>query len=122
VVIITLLFTARSDQHGHFPFSHYYPTVLSSQVTTRRRTSWRRSRRVAFASRSSPVGSRARRGVNSVLEAVFLLLNVAVIAGFLVCLVLHSTAHLPRADQHRVSRRPRALGGLDKTRTWTWRT
>jgi len=79
---------------------------------------------VAFASKIvagwlAPLGV----GVNSVLEAVFLLLNVAVIAGFLVFVSYSKHLHIFLAPINiGVSRRPRALGGLDKTRTWTWRT
>jgi ferredoxin len=55
-------------------------------------------------------------GVNSVLEAVFLLLNVAVIAGFLVFVSYSKHLHIFLAPINiGVSRRPRALGGLDKT-------
>ena len=50
------------------------------------------------------------------LEAVFLLLNVAVIAGFLVFVSYSKHLHIFLAPINiGVSRRPRALGGLDKT-------
>jgi hypothetical protein len=54
--------------------------------------------------------------VNSVLEAVFLLLNVAVITGFLVFVSYSKHLHIFLAPINvGTSRRPRALGGLDKT-------
>ena len=50
------------------------------------------------------------------LEAVFLLANVAVIAGFLVFVSYSKHLHIFLAPINiGVSRRPRALGGLDKT-------
>ncbi len=55
-------------------------------------------------------------GVNSVLEVVFLLANVAVIAGFLVFVSYSKHLHIFMAPVNvAFSRRPRALGGLDKT-------
>ncbi len=55
-------------------------------------------------------------GVNSVLEVVFLLVNVAVIAGFMVFVSYSKHLHIFLAPINvGLSRRPRALGGLDKT-------
>ncbi|MGH9090632.1 MAG: (Fe-S)-binding protein [Acidimicrobiales bacterium] len=55
-------------------------------------------------------------GVNSVLVTVFLLLNVAVIVGFLVFVSYSKHLHIFIAPINvAFSRRPRALGGLDKT-------
>ncbi len=55
-------------------------------------------------------------GVNSVLEAVFLLLNIGVIASFLVFVSYSKHLHIFIAPINvGTSRRPRALGGLDKT-------
>jgi Fe-S oxidoreductase len=55
-------------------------------------------------------------GVNSVLEAFFLLANVTVITGFLVFVSYSKHLHIFLAPVNiGVSRRPRALGGLDKT-------
>ncbi len=55
-------------------------------------------------------------GVNSVLATVFLLLNVAVITGFLVFVSYSKHLHIFIAPINvAFSRRPRALGGLDKT-------
>jgi Fe-S oxidoreductase len=55
-------------------------------------------------------------GVNSVLVTVFLLLNIAVIVGFLVFLSYSKHLHIFIAPINiAFSRRPRALGALDKT-------
>ncbi len=55
-------------------------------------------------------------GVNSVLESVFLLLNVAAITGFLVFLSYSKHLHIGLAPINILaSRRPRALGPLYKT-------
>jgi Fe-S oxidoreductase len=55
-------------------------------------------------------------GVNSVLVTVFLLLNIAVITGFLVFVSYSKHLHIFVAPINvAFSRRPRALGALDKT-------
>ena len=55
-------------------------------------------------------------GVNSVLETVFLILNIAVIVGFLVFVAYSKHLHIFMAPVNvAFSRRPRALGALDKT-------
>jgi Fe-S oxidoreductase len=55
-------------------------------------------------------------GVNSVLVTVFLLLNIAVITGFLVFVAYSKHLHIFVAPINvAFSRRPRALGALDKT-------
>jgi Fe-S oxidoreductase len=60
----------------------------------------------------APLGA----GVNSVLATVFLLLNVAVIMGFLVVVSYSKHLHIFVAPINvAFSRRPRALGALDKT-------
>ena len=70
-----------------------------------------------FASRAigaalHPLGS----GVNSVLETVFVLLNVAIISGFLVFVSYSKHLHIFMAPVNVVaSRRPRALGALYHT-------
>ncbi len=59
-----------------------------------------------------PLGS----GVNSVLVTVFLLINLAVITGFLVFVSYSKHLHIFIAPINiAFSRRPRALGALDKT-------
>jgi len=66
----------------------------------------------AVGSALHPLGS----GVNSVLATVFLLLNVAVIMGFLVFVAYSKHLHIFAAPFNvAFSRRPRALGALDKT-------
>ena len=59
-----------------------------------------------------PVGA----GTNAVLATVFLILNVAVISGFIVFVAYSKHLHIFLAPINvAFSRRPRALGGLDKT-------
>jgi hypothetical protein len=71
----------------------------------------------AFASQTlahwlAPLGT----GVNSVIEAVCLLANVGVIAGFMVFVSYSKHLHIFLAPINiGVSRRPRGLGGLEKT-------
>ena len=111
VVIITLLlYRGAQINTAHFPFQHVelgnhgpHQLFIASP--------W------AFASHStawilSPLGV----GVNSVLEVVFLLANIAVITGFLVFVAYSKHLHIFLAPINvGVSRRPRALGALDKT-------
>ena len=116
VIITLLLYRAAQIDTGHFPFTRnggwtgYAPGPSSRQFLSFA-SSW------AFASKIvagwlAPLGV----GVNSVLEAVFLLLNVSVIAGFLVFVSYSKHLHIFLAPFNvGVSRRPRALGGLDKT-------
>ena len=118
VIITLLLYRAAQINTGHFPFmpDHFtvavsFNTTLPSSFFQSHASSW------TFASKLvagwlAPLGV----GVNSVLEAVFLLLNVAVIAGFLVFVSYSKHLHIFLAPINiGVSRRPRALGGLDKT-------
>jgi len=97
LVIVTLLvYRAAQINTGHFPYAQSKWAFASHVVST-----WLR-----------PLGA----GVNSVLEAFFLLANVAVIAGFLVFVSYSKHLHIFLAPINvGVSRRPRALGGLDKT-------
>jgi Fe-S oxidoreductase len=97
LVIVTLLvYRAAQINTGHFPYAQSKWAFASHVVAT-----WLR-----------PLGV----GVNSVLEAVFLLANVAVIAGFLVFVSYSKHLHIFLAPINvGVSRRPRALGALDKT-------
>ncbi|HUZ08541.1 MAG TPA: (Fe-S)-binding protein [Acidimicrobiales bacterium] len=95
LVIITLLgYRAAQTNTGDFPFGWW-----------------------AFASNGigralHPLGT----GVNSVLETVFLILNITVIMGFLVFVSYSKHLHIFIAPINvAFSRRPRALGGLDKT-------
>jgi len=97
MVIITLLvYRAAQVNTGHFPFGNSKWSFASHVVAI-----W-----------LHPLGT----GVNSVLEAVFLIANVAVITGFLVFVSYSKHLHIFLAPINvGVSRRPRALGGLDKT-------
>jgi Fe-S oxidoreductase len=97
LVIITLLvYRAAQVNTGNFPYGDSKWAFASHVIAT-----WLR-----------PFGT----GVNSVLEAVFLLANVAVITGFLVFVSYSKHLHIFLAPVNiGVSRRPRALGGLDKT-------
>jgi Fe-S oxidoreductase len=97
MVIITLLvYRGAQVNTGHFPFGH---------------SSWAFASKIV-ASWLHPLGV----GVNSVLEAVFVLANVGVIAGFLVFVSYSKHLHIFLAPVNiAFSRRPRALGGLDKT-------
>ncbi len=119
MVIITLLvYRAAQIDTGHFPFTQGFSGTLPSFNTTppssffqAHASSWTFASKIV-AGWLAPLGV----GVNSVLEAVFLLLNVAVIAGFLVFVSYSKHLHIFLAPINvGVSRRPRALGGLDKT-------
>ena len=96
VIITLLIYRGAQINTGHFPYGN---------------STW------AFASHVvaiwlHPLGT----GINSVLEAVFLLANIAVITGFLVFVSYSKHLHIFLAPINiGVSRRPRALGGLDKT-------
>ena len=60
--------------------------------------------------------TRSGSGTNGVLATVFLILNVAVISGFLVFVSYSKHLHIFMAPVNvAFSRRPRALGALDKT-------
>ncbi|MEI6701662.1 MAG: (Fe-S)-binding protein, partial [Actinomycetota bacterium] len=95
VIVTLLVYRAAQVNTGNFPYS----------------SNW------AFASHGlahvlQPLGT----GVNSVIETVFLLLNVGVITGFLVFVAYSKHLHIFLAPINvGMSRRPRALGGLDKT-------
>jgi len=97
LVIITLLvYRAAQINTGYFPFAQS-PWAFSSQL---------------LAGWLAPLGA----GVNSVIEVVFLLANIGVIAGFLVFVSYSKHLHIFLAPLNvSFSRRPRALGGLDKT-------
>jgi Fe-S oxidoreductase len=96
VILTLLLYRAAQINTGHFPFAQSHWAFSSHLVAT-----W-----------LAPLGS----GVNSVLEVVFLLANIAVITGFLVFVAYSKHLHIFLAPINvGVSRRPRALGALDKT-------
>jgi heterodisulfide reductase subunit C len=112
-----LLYRGAQINTGHFPYTRIAPgryLVAPNGLTSfyaHHVTSW------AFASKLvaswlAPLGG----GVNSVLEAVFLLLNIAVISGFIVFVSYSKHLHIFLAPINvGTSRRPRALGALDKT-------
>ena len=117
VIVTLLIYRAAQINTGYFPFTHpllHHPYMPPSQLRTfnaQFASSWAFASKIV-ASWLAPLGY----GVNSVLEAVFLLLNVAVIAGFLVFVSYSKHLHIFLAPINvGVSRRPRALGGLDKT-------
>ena len=67
----------------------------------------------------APLGS----GVNSVLATVFLMLNIAVIMGFLVFVAYSKHLHIFVAPINvAFSRRPAPSARSTRRRTWTWRT
>ena len=104
VIITLLLYRGAQINTGHFPFTHVKPGRYvfggpNGVVTffAHHASPWAFASKVV-ASWLAPLGY----GVNSVLEAVFLLLNIGVIAGFHgLRLVLQAPTHLPRADQRR---------------------
>ena len=96
VIITLLLYRAAQVNTGYFPYGQSKWAFASHFVSTLLR----------------PLGV----GVNSVLEVIFLLANITVIAGFLVFVSYSKHLHIFLAPLNvGVSRRPRALGGLDKT-------
>ena len=117
VIITLLLYRAAQINTGHFPFprtvgaTYHGPAIMTTALYEHLASPW------AFASQViagwlAPVGV----GVNSVLEAVFVLANIGVIAGFLVFVSYSKHLHIFLAPINvGLSRRPRALGGLDKT-------
>jgi len=126
MVIITLLvYRAAQIDTGHFPYHQPglkngwvgYAPLQGQSLPNSSSFFYHFASPWAFASKLvaawlAPLGV----GVNSVLEATFLLLNVAVIAGFLVFVSYSKHLHIFLAPINvAFSRRPRALGGLDKT-------
>jgi Fe-S oxidoreductase len=96
-VMLTLIgYRAAQINTGNFPYDDsWWP--FASQAVAR-------------------VFSHFGTGVNSVLESVFLILNIAVIMGFLVFLSYSKHLHIAFAPVNvALSRRPRALGPLYNT-------
>jgi Fe-S oxidoreductase len=118
VIVTLLLYRGAQINTGHFPFTHikrgwYALSGPNGEVTlfASHASPWAFASKVV-ASWLAPLGY----GVNSVLEAVFLLLNVGVIASFMVFVSYSKHLHIFLAPINvGTSRRPRALGGLDKT-------
>jgi Fe-S oxidoreductase len=118
VIITLLLYRGAQINTGHFPFTRikpgYYTVSGGERLTTFNShfVTWWAFASKLVASWLAPLGV----GVNSVLEAVFLLLNIAVISGFIVFVSYSKHLHIFLAPVNvGLSRRPRALGGLDKT-------
>jgi len=118
VILTLLLYRGAQINTGFFPFPHprqvvFYPGpghVNVSQVAAAA-SPWAFASHVV-ASMLAPLGY----GVNSVFEVIFLLANIAVITGFLVFVAYSKHLHIFLAPINiGVSRRPRALGALDKT-------
>ncbi len=96
VIVTLLLYRGAQVNTGYFPYGDSKWAFASHVVAI-----W-----------LHPLGT----GVNSVLEAFFLIANIAVITGFLVFVAYSKHLHIFIAPINiGVSRRPRALGGLDKT-------
>jgi Fe-S oxidoreductase len=96
VIVTLLIYRGAQINTGYFPYGNSSWAFASQLVAT-----W-----------LHPLGV----GVNAVLEALFLLANVGVIAGFLVFVAYSKHLHIFMAPLNiAFSRRPRALGGLDKT-------
>ncbi len=115
VIVTLLLYRAAQINTDHFPFLRSGRFAFGGPATTtvfaHVASPWAFASQVV-ASWLAPLGV----GVNSVLEVVFLLANVAVIAGFMVFVSYSKHLHIFLAPINvGVSRRPRALGGLDKT-------
>ncbi len=96
VIVTLLVYRAAQINTGHFPFGDSRWTFASRAVA-----GW-----------IAPLGYTA----NSAIETIFLLLNIAVITSFLVFVSYSKHLHIFLAPINvAASRRPRALGGLDKT-------
>jgi Fe-S oxidoreductase len=96
VMITLLVYRGAQVVTGHFPYGDSRWAFASHTVGT-----WLR-----------PLGT----GTCSVIETTFLLLNIAVIMTFLVFVAYSKHLHIFMAPINvAASRRPRALGGLDKT-------
>ena len=94
VMITLLLYRAAQTNTGDFPYTWW---AFASHL-------------IGKALHSLGVG------VNSDLETVFVILNICVIVGFLVFVSYSKHLHIVTAPINvATSRRPRALGGLDKT-------
>ena len=94
VIVTLLLYRAAQVNAGQFPYG------------------WGAFASHGLAKALAPLGA----GVNSDLATVFLILNVAVIVGFLVFVSYSKHLHIFMAPINvAFSRRPRALGALDKT-------
>ena len=113
VIVTLLLYRGAQANTGFFPFMTWTPLkgLPGTAAYAGHASSWTFASKVV-ASWLAPLGV----GVNSVLEVVFLLANIAVISGFLVFVAYSKHLHIFLAPINvGASRRPRALGALDKT-------
>ena len=119
VIITLVLYRAAQINTGHFPFPRTVGATYHGAMSGQNPTAFYEhiASPWAFASQVvahwlAPLGY----GVNSFLEAFFVLANIAVIAGFLVFVSYSKHLHIFLAPINiGFSRRPRALGALDKT-------
>ena len=119
VIITLVLYRAAQINTGHFPFPRTVGATYHGNFSGRSLMAFNEhiASPWAFASQVvahwlAPLGY----GVNSFLEAFFVLANIAVIAGFLVFVSYSKHLHIFLAPINiGFSRRPRALGALDKT-------
>jgi len=97
LVMLTLLgYRAAQTNTGHFPYGNSWWPFASHAI--------------------GRLFSHAGTGINSVLETVLIILNIAVIVGFLVFLSYSKHLHIALAPVNvALSRRPRALGPLYTT-------
>jgi Fe-S oxidoreductase len=96
VMVTLLVYRGAQVNTGYFPYGQSRWAFASHTVA-----SW-----------LAPLGTTA----NSAIETTFLLLNIAVITSFLVFVAYSKHLHIFMAPINvAASRRPRALGGLDKT-------
>ena len=111
LVIVTLLvYRAAQINTGHFPFAH--AGVSTSVAVNEGAASPWAFAALAVAHWLAPLGL----GVNSVVEAVFVIANVTVIAAFMVFLAYSKHLHIFLAPINiAFARRPRALGALATT-------
>ncbi|HEV2428077.1 MAG TPA: (Fe-S)-binding protein, partial [Acidimicrobiales bacterium] len=118
VVVTLLVYRGAQINTGHFPFmrpqSGWFGYAPGSVAYYQHAASPWAFASLAVAHLFGPLGI----GHNSVIEAEFLIANVSVIAGFLVFVSYSKHLHIFLAPINvAFSRRPRALGGLDKTPT-----
>jgi Fe-S oxidoreductase len=108
--VTLLLYRGAQINTGHFPFAR--SGAGNSLAANEARASHWAFASLAIAHLLAPLGL----GVNSVLEAVFVVANVAVIAGFMVFLAYSKHLHIFLAPLNiAFARRPQALGALATT-------
>jgi len=117
VVVTLVVYRGAQINTGHFPFSKVSSSGDAVGHLTLVQLHQLQASHWAFASQwvahlLGPLGL----GVNGALETIFVLANVAVIAGFMVFIAYSKHLHIFLAPLNiAFARRPRALGALDKT-------